>query len=307
MKPNYFKHVTANAVALKPFPFPSELGMEAYLEENATILRCRPNDEIEIIGHEVRISDGETRGRIDLVARFKNQDKIAIIELKKELIDENALQQLNSYIKNRQNLIDSINNQVYDAPELSDETKIIGILVGSEIDEVLKQKIQSGTTGCDVPVWGITIERYLNASNNEIITLSHVYNGQKVDREEKPKGRYLFEFNGNIYKMGMLVNQVLKTYVKENPTITYAELARLFPHKIAPPFGVFVRLADAEHRNDVDKVAKRYYTSENMIIHLADISIATSNNWIAAGPSRNIHKFLDAARNVGFNIRVVEE
>ena len=204
MKPNYFKHVTANAVALKPFPFPSELGMEAYLEENATILRCQPNDEIEIIGHEVRITDGETRGRIDLVARFKNQDKIAIIELKKELIDENALQQLNSYIKNRQNLIDSINNQVYDAPELSDETKIIGILVGSEIDEVLKQKIQSGKTGCDVPVWGITIERYLNASNNEIITLSHVYNGQKVDREEKPKGRYLFEFNGNIYKMGML-------------------------------------------------------------------------------------------------------
>ena len=56
MKPNYFKHVTANAVALKPFPFPSELGMEAYLEENATILRCRPNDEIEIIGHEVRIT-----------------------------------------------------------------------------------------------------------------------------------------------------------------------------------------------------------------------------------------------------------
>lgn len=53
MKPNYFKHITANAVALKPFPFPSELGMEAYLEENATILRCRPNDEIEIIGHEV--------------------------------------------------------------------------------------------------------------------------------------------------------------------------------------------------------------------------------------------------------------
>ena len=299
MKPNYFKHVTANAVALKPFPFPSEL--------NATILRCRPNDEIEIIGHEVRITDGETRGRIDLVARFKNQDKIAIIELKKELIDENALQQLHSYIKNRQNLIDSINNQVYDAPELSDETKIIGILVGSEIDEVLKQKIQSGKTGYDVPIWGITIERYLNASNNEIITLSHVYNGQKVDREEKPKGRYLFEFNGNIYKMGMLVNQVLKTYVKENPTITYAELARLFPHKIAPPFGVFVRLADAEHRNDVDKVAKRYYTSENMIIHLADISIATSNNWIAAGPSRNIHKFLEAARNVGFNIRVVEE
>ena len=91
MKPNYFKHVTANAVALKPFPFPSELGMEAYLEENATILRCQPNDEIEIIGHEVRITDGETRGRIDLVARFKNQDKIAIIELKKELIDENAI------------------------------------------------------------------------------------------------------------------------------------------------------------------------------------------------------------------------
>lgn len=307
MKPNYFKHITANAVKLKLFPFPSELGMEAYLEENVTILRCQPSDEIEIIGHEVRISNEEIRGRIDLVASFKNQNKIAIIELKKELINEKALQQLYSYVKNRQYLIDAINNQIYDAPVVSDGTKIIGILVGSEIDESLKQKIQSGATGCGIPIWGITIERYLNERNNEIITLSHVYNGEKSSLAEKPKTRYLFEFNGNVYQMGMLVNQVLKTYVKEHPAVTYAELERLFPHNIATPFGVFKPLADAKLRNNTDKVAKRYYTSDSMVIHLADGPIATTNHWIAANSNnRNIHKFIEAARKIGLNIQIVE-
>ena len=71
-----YRHLTANAMHLEPFPFKRELAMEAYLSENEGVLALDDDvmSDVELIDTELTIKVGrsskDTDGRIDLLVTY---------------------------------------------------------------------------------------------------------------------------------------------------------------------------------------------------------------------------------------------
>ena len=106
-----------------------------------------------------------------------------------------------------------------------------------------------------------------------------------------------FEFKGKIYNKSRLVNKVIKTFVEENPNITFAELEKTFPKYLQGSFGVFETKENAQEIFDRTG-HKRYYLKSDEFIKLSDSIIATTNQWgignignFTNHVNRNIHNF----------------
>jgi hypothetical protein len=86
-----FRHLNANAVQLKEFPFKRELSMAAYLVENEAVLTLDREvlSDVEIIGTEIAVREGRSSrgsdGRIDILATYA-QEYFGLIELKSKTI-----------------------------------------------------------------------------------------------------------------------------------------------------------------------------------------------------------------------------
>lgn len=65
--PNMYKQASSNNITLDPYPFPSELGMEAYLMDNPSILKLddRKYGKPQIIECEMSIGKCTNRKRAD--------------------------------------------------------------------------------------------------------------------------------------------------------------------------------------------------------------------------------------------------
>jgi hypothetical protein len=96
-----------------------------------------------------------------------------------------------------------------------------------------------------------------------------------------------------------LVDAVIKSYIENNPTMTYAELKTKFPDKIQGSFGVFDTKFNAE---DIYQRwgHKRHYINPDEEIKLADETIATCTQW----NPENIKQFLNQANTLGLKIEI---
>ena len=144
--PNMYKQASSNNVTLEPYPFPSELGMEAYLMDNPSILKLDDHKygKPQIIECEMSIgkcTNRKTRGRIDMVVRY-GENLFGILELKKHALDKDALFQLCDYLSEREKIVEAINQS--DAVEVDldpEHVKFVGVLVGGYIDDELRKEL----------------------------------------------------------------------------------------------------------------------------------------------------------------------
>lgn len=148
----------------------------------------------------------------------------------------------------------------------------------------------------DIPVYGLTINRYKNNRTNEYFVFSNTYYANNEDRDYT---KYLFE--NQTYNKARLVNAVVRAYVekyrKQNekqPTVE--ELKKAFPDSLQGSFGVFIQQTGAD--------SKRYYTSKGLPIQIDGVRVVTCSQW----KKENIQRFLaNARKKIGYTITELDE
>jgi hypothetical protein len=274
------KHVTANNLKLKPYPFIREIAMEAYLVENEEVLTLAEGFEsVEIIDCEIALKDSGVKdgsdGRVDVVLKY-NPDYMAIAELKLDTLKDDHLKQLTNYLDKRQELLDLIRQRYPDAVNQDDNTEQqwqpqwVGVLVGTGIEPSLAESIRNGLYHNDIPIAALVINRYRGADNN-IYVVTDTYFTNFVRGRDYTK----YRFKDQCYGKSRLVQSVVRDYVLNNPNVTYIELEQIFPKNLQGSMGVFTDINTANSYK-----GKRFFTNPSELILLGDGSvIAVCNQW----------------------------
>jgi hypothetical protein len=285
------KHISANNISIDNFPFQREIAMEAYLIENPNVLSIETDGftEVEILESEVTLLDGridkKTDGRIDILAKY-GQEYLAIVELKLGELTELHLMQLESYLKERQQILKKFPN-LWDTT-VSQQPKWIGVMIGATISPELMLKIRKGYYfESDIPIAALTINRYKGKDGN-VYVVTDTYFIEKVTGRDYTK----YIFNGQKYGKNRLVLAVIKDYVEKNSTLTYSQLKSKFPDTLQGR-ETFTTEIDAKQKKD-----RRNFIEPDELITLADETIAISTQW---GLS-NINPFIDHCKKMNIDI-----
>ncbi len=293
-----YKHITANNIPLKEFPFLRELSMEAYLIENPDVLSL-DNDELSeanVLDFEMPLRKGRksknTDGRIDLIVQY-GDETIAVVEIKLGELKEQHLEQLEDYIGEIKQIEEIIENN----SEILNP-KYIGVLIGSEIDRNLSGKIESGyQISGEIPIAALTIKRYRGEDNN-IYVLTDIFFKNLSTRFDKTQ----YKFNGGVYGKGRLVLSIVKKYVEDCPEVAFAELERIFPRNIEGSWGVFDTVENAyKIINRSKSKKKRHFIKPEEIIQLKDVKVAVCTQW----GTRNIGNILEKAEQLNYKVEVI--
>jgi hypothetical protein len=298
-----FKHLTANNVKLKPFLFPRELSMEAYLIDNEKVLILDSDNfsEIEIIETELTLKQGrkskDADGRIDILAIY-NEITIAIIELKKGEITYTHIKQLEDYMKQRSQILTAFAEEFSD--DLKKDPKWIGIVVGTSIDNDLKNKINSGyLIEKSIPVAVLTINRYRGDDNQIYVLTETCFNNVSRNYD-----RTKYKFNNDIFGKSRLVLAVLKKHCKDNPELTFHDLEKQFPQEIQGSFyGVFTSQDEAKRIIENTKHQRHFIKPEEIITLKDDSRIVICTQWGIG----NINRFIKRARELKYGIEEIKE
>ena len=285
-----FRQITANDIKLVPYDFKKELAMEAYLMENEEILKLDENNfaEVTVLDAELALKEGQKTsnrdGRIDILASY-GTDYLSIVELKKDEINENTLNQLEDYLKQKEQILKKYpkywNNK-------ENPPNWVGVLVGSSISPELQRLLEDGYETSDgIPIAAMVIRRF-RSNRNEIFVITDTYFNYGYTARDFAK----FKFRGETYNKSRLVNKVLKTYVGQNQNITFAELENKFPEHLQGSNGVFTTQDKAQRIYD-QTGHKRYYIKSDELITLSDSTIATCNQW----GKDNLKKFIEHVNN----------
>ncbi|TVZ55404.1 hypothetical protein OD91_0651 [Lutibacter sp. Hel_I_33_5] len=289
-----FKQVTANNIGLTPYPFKKELAMEAYLIENEEILILDKDNftEVAVLDEEIALKKGRRNrdGRIDILTSY-GAEYLSIIELKLNQIDESTLNQLESYLDQKEQILEIGNYWEADV-----KPKWIGVMVGTSISADLQERLNKGYKYKDIiPIAGIVLNRYRSTDNN-IFVVSDTYFSYKYSEKDYSK----FLYKNKVFNKARLVNEIVREYVDLNPTTTFSKLKEIFPKQIQGSFGVFDKLSRAEEIYN-NWGHKRHYIKSTETIHLADGEIiATCNQW----NPHNTSDFIDNAKKLGYNIEI---
>lgn len=292
-----FRQITANNIELKEYPFLKELAMEAYLLENEEILKLDNNNfsDITVLDAEIALKSGRKTsnrdGRIDILAKY-GMDYLAIVELKINEINQDTLNQLEDYLTEREQLI--IKHPDFWS-ENDNPPQWIGLMIGTSISPELQRKLQDGyKTESGISIAGMVIRRFRGQTNEIYVIADTFFNFNYTNRDFSK-----FEFKGVIYNKSRLVNKVLKSYVEQNPTVTYAELEQSFPNRIQGSMGVFTTKENAQEIYDRTG-HKRYYLKSEELIKISNGTIATCTQWGIA----NIKTFVDHVNNLNNGFRI---
>lgn len=264
------KHLNINNILIEEYSFDRELNMQSFIIENPDIISIN-NDwlsDVNIVLSEAQLLDGRKKsgkkdGRIDLIATY-NQDYLAIIELKKGVINMHHLKQLEDYLNEKERIL-------LKHPTIWDNSvgvpKWLGVIIGNEISSELMNYICIQSPGAKVvPIAAIVIKRYRGSDRN-IYTTTDVYFNPK--HKQKDLSKYIFR--GEPYNKGRLALAVIKDYVYKNPSITLQSLKKVFPNIIET-----LSIALAEN----SKGYMRYFTKDDDIIILKDLTeVAVWSNY----------------------------
>ncbi len=288
-----FKQVTANNIELTSYPFKKELAMEAYLIENEEILALDNDNftEVAILDEEIALKKGrrDRDGRIDILTSY-GAEYLSVIELKLNQINESTLNQLESYLDQKEQILEIGKYWNEDV-----KPKWIGVVVGTSISADLQEKLNNGYKYNDIPIAGIVLNRYRSSDNN-IFVVSDTYFSYKYSEKDYSK----FSYKNKAYNKARLVNEILRDFVDLNPTTTFSELKEFFPKQIQGSFGVFDKLSRAEEIYN-NWGHKRHYIKPTETINLGDGEvIVTCNQW----NPHNIADFIKNAKKLGYEIEV---
>lgn len=289
------RHISVNNTPVNQIHFKSELVMEAYLIENESVLALNKTlNDVSIIKSEVPLlggrSDKATYGRIDILAKY-GQEYLAIVELKKGQLTGIHLEQLKSYLDERQQILDKFRGDDIWDYNLNNEPKWIGIMVGEDITHDLSLAIMNGLQHNKIPIAALTIKRYRGNDGNVYIITDTYFTTKGI------KDYTQYTFNGKTYGKGRLVLAVIKEHINKNSDITFSKLAVSFPNSLQGK-ETFTDSKSAEETYD-NTGRKRHFLEPNELIALKDNStIAVSREWGAS----NIERFIKQANFLGYNI-----
>jgi hypothetical protein len=287
------KHISANNVVIENFPFQREIAMEAYLIENPTVLSMETDgfNEVEILKCEVALLDGRmdrnTDGRIDILAKY-GQEYLAIVELKLGELTESHLAQIESYLKERKQILEKFPD-TWDTT-ISAQPKWIGIMIGSTIHPDLMLKIRKGYYyDNEIPIAALTINRYKGKDGN-VYVVTDTYFIERVKNRDYSK----YAFNGQSYGKNRLVLAVIKAFVEQNSSITFSQLKAKFPDNLQGS-EIFTTETLAKQKRD-----RRNFIEPEELISLTDETIAVSTQW----GINNIIPFIEHCRRMGMLIKI---
>ena len=289
------KHISANNVSIDNFPFQREIAMEAYLIENPTVLSMETDgfNDVEILKCEVTLLDGRvdrnTDGRIDILAKY-GQEYLAVVELKLGELTETHLLQLESYLKERQQILRKFPD-VWDMT-ISNQPKWIGVMIGETINPDLMLKIRKGYYyDIDIPIAALTINRYKGKDGN-VYVITDTYFIERVKNKDYTK----YIFNGQKFGKSRLVLAVIKDYVEKNPTTTFSQLKAIFPDSLQSR-ETFTTETEAKQKRD-----RRNFIEPDELITLADETIAVSTQWGLL----NTNPFIEHCRRMNIDIKLTQ-
>ena len=120
--------------------------------------------------------------------------------------------------------------------------------------------------------------------------------GDAIETNKVKKDFSTFDFQDKSYNKGRLVNEVIKAYVRDNPSINFSELEEVFPAELQGSLGV---ITTKENAVQIYKRTghKRYYIKPNELIRVSDQKVATSNQWKVD----NIEKFINHINKMELN------
>ena len=244
-----------------------------------------------VLDAEIALKQGRKTGdgRIDILVKY-SAEYIGIVELKLNEINELSLKQLEDYIDQKEQILQ------YDREYRTENVnpKWVGVLVGTDISNELRDKLLAGYEYNGTPIAGMTIKRF-RSSENEIFVISDTFFKFKYQSKDYSK----FYFNGQEFNKGRLVNAVIRHYVDNKPETTFSELKQKFPNSIQGNFGVFDTQAVAEGIFQ-NSGRKRHYINPEETIKLADEKICTCTQWNL----ENIKAFINQAKQLGLKIEI---
>ena len=285
-----FKNGQATSAQTKPFFF--ELAMEGYLADNPGIL-SNPKlmlEDPEVMAVEEVITKGH---RIDILLRYAN-DSIAVVELKNIPVDDKALQQLLNYLQIKK---DKLTKEA----EGDENTSLIGILVGPEIDETVIQKITNNSLLQGFIIFGMELQRYYDEGNWYTVTNWYA---PKSGIGKRDYTKYILNDSNILLGKGRLVYEVVKDYLANHVGISFTELQKVFPDSLRNVKSSKVKLhvVDLEDRVFEFDKKNRYvrYFKEPLICE--DGAVVVSSQWGIG----NINPFIEYARSLGYIVKEVK-
>lgn len=162
----------------------------------------------------------------------------------------------------------------------------------------------------------ITDEQYkrllerVDALENRVIMLAQEYSAlymksdvqpsrrSPVKSERKRKDTTKYMFMGKLYGKRDLVLQCVKSFVADKHIKSEKKLTEAFPPYVQGSLGIVRRVQEAERYSDA---TKRYFFSDQDIIHLSDGDFVVSSQWDAG----NIGAFLQLAHDLGYEIETI--
>jgi hypothetical protein len=286
------KHISANNVSIDNFPFQREIAMEAYLIENPSVLSMETDgfNDVDILKCEVSLLEGRfdrnSDGRIDILAKY-GQEYLAVVELKLGELTETHLTQLESYLRERQQILRKFPD-IWDTT-ISKQPKWIGVMIGATINPDLMLKIRKGYYyENEIPIAALTVNRYKGKDGN-VYVITDTYFIERVKNKDYTK----YFFNGQKFGKSRLVLAVIKDYVERNQPITYSQLKATFPDYLQGR-ETFTSEIDAKLKRD-----RRNFIEADELITLADETIAVSTQW----GLDNINPFINHCKKIGIDIK----
>ena len=291
-----YRHLTANDVRLEPFPFKRELSMEAYLIDNEGVLALDDDvfTNVEIVEAELSLKQGQknkdTDGRIDILATY-SQEYIAIVELKLGQLEQVHLLQIEDYLLERAQLLAQYPSIL--STDSVPNPKWIGVLIGASIESVLAEKLRQGyLTSQGIPIAGLTVQRFRGSDGSVLVTTDSYFKRPA----SKDTTQYLFE--GQKLGKGRLVLAIVKRHVEANPSITFAELEKVFPKSCQGSVGVIATVDQANHIYSTSG-RKRHFLDPEELIQLQDVVAAVSSQW----GTGNIDRLLKRSGELGYKVQ----
>lgn len=181
-----FKQAYATQIDLEPKKFLTELHKEAFLIENPDILSISDiSSNVEIIKTQIHINearkDNSGDGRLDMLIYIKgdkpkDDEFLAVVELKKGQLQHDHLEQLHDYLKclgDEKKRSEIFTENVIDKKYF--DKKLIGILIGDGIDSDLKTKFLEGNSVEGIKTFGMTLSRYVAKDVNESYIISETF------------------------------------------------------------------------------------------------------------------------------------
>ena len=298
-----FKQIALNGAVLKEVPFKREFELQGYLIVHPELLSfVESNDDFEVkalIGVERKLK----HGRVDMVVEYES-GKIAIVELKRDTVEEKDYEQLKGYLMDV--------SQVKDWPSLQDYKKqnddfdeeisarnMFGVLVGRSFSSKVMEMLKDAKTKKPV-INALYLKRY-RANDNEYLMTEVISNFSAKDYQ-----KCLVEGNGPFGK-GRMVLAAIKEFVSKNEDVSYDDLVsdKIFPGKLRGTNGEWgcVSLFSAAKELAERTGHKRHFLNdEDLIVLKNKVSIAVSSQWGIG----NIDKFIERATALGIKIEEVK-